>query len=45
MVRDPQGVNQVQGKRHVHVVRGVETGTNRAALLLSTALELAAARL
>jgi hypothetical protein len=40
-----QVVNHVQFKRHVRVVMVVETGTNRSALLLSTDINLPAARL
>jgi hypothetical protein len=40
-----QVVNHVQCKRHVRVGMGVETCTNRSALLLSTDIHRAAARL
>ena len=45
MVLDTQVVNHVPFTRHGRVVLVVETGTNRSALLLSTDIDLAAARL
>jgi len=45
IVRYPQVVNHGQCKRHVRVVMVVATCTTRSALLLSTDLDLAAARL